>query len=131
LRPPVAEAHHGRDRDPAYGRRSLSRFLQRLRQPRRSLSRRRRPRECDRELRALARAQSAEHQRDRSAAPPRSAIIQASMRRDLEIIAAVAESLNSAATVQEALERTLEVIDRELKLDTGWVWLVDPDTGHV
>ncbi len=53
------------------------------------------------------------------------------MKRDLEIVAAVAEALNSAPTVQSALERTLEVIDRELKLDTGWVWLVDPGTGHV
>src|SRR5687767_9250985 len=53
------------------------------------------------------------------------------MKRDLEIVAAVAEALNSAPTVQAALERTLEVIDRELKLDTGWVWLVDPETGHV
>lgn len=53
------------------------------------------------------------------------------MKRDLEIIAAIAETLNSAATVREALERTLDVIARELDLDTGWVWLVDPETGHV
>ena len=33
--------------------------------------------------------------------------------------------------MQSALERTLEVIAEELKLDTGWVWLVDPNTGHV
>jgi two-component system, NarL family, sensor kinase len=53
------------------------------------------------------------------------------MKRELEIVAAIAEALNSAPTVQEALERTLEVIARELELDTGWVWLVDPETGHV
>jgi two-component system, NarL family, sensor kinase len=53
------------------------------------------------------------------------------VKRDLEIVAAVAEALNSAPTVQDALERTLEVIAGELKLDTGWVWLVDPETGHV
>lgn len=53
------------------------------------------------------------------------------MRRDLEVIASIAEALNSAPTVQIALERTLEVIAAELKLDTGWVWLVDPETGHV
>jgi two-component system NarL family sensor kinase len=53
------------------------------------------------------------------------------MRKDLEIVAAIAETLNSAATVREALERTLEVIAHELKLDTGWVWLVDPETGHI
>jgi two-component system, NarL family, sensor kinase len=53
------------------------------------------------------------------------------MKRDVEIIAAIAEALNSAPSVQLALERTLEVIAQELKLDTGWVWLVDPETGHV
>ena len=53
------------------------------------------------------------------------------MRKDLEIVAAIAEALNSAPTVQVALERTLDVIARELKLDTGWVWLVDPETGHI
>ncbi|HVE72857.1 MAG TPA: GAF domain-containing sensor histidine kinase [Thermoanaerobaculia bacterium] len=53
------------------------------------------------------------------------------MKRDLEIVAAIAEALNSAATVREALERTLEVIASELQLDTGWVWLVDPETGHI
>jgi len=53
------------------------------------------------------------------------------VKRDLEIVATIAEALNSAATVREALERTLDVIARELKLDTGWVWLVDPETGHI
>ena len=53
------------------------------------------------------------------------------VKRDLEIIAAIAEALNSAPTVKTALEQTLEVIARELGLDTGWVWLVDPETGHV
>jgi signal transduction histidine kinase len=53
------------------------------------------------------------------------------VKRDLEIVATIAEELNSAPTVQAALERTLEVIARELGLDTGWVWLVDPETGHV
>jgi two-component system NarL family sensor kinase len=53
------------------------------------------------------------------------------VKRELEIVAAIAETLNSAATVREALERTLDVIARELGLDTGWVWLVDPDTEHI
>ena len=53
------------------------------------------------------------------------------MKREVEIIASITESLNSAPTVQAALERTLEVIARELGLDTGWVWLVDPETGHI
>lgn len=53
------------------------------------------------------------------------------MRKELEIIASIAEALNSAATVQGLLERTLDVIAQELGLDTGWVWLVDPETGHI
>lgn len=53
------------------------------------------------------------------------------MKRDAETIAAIAEALNSAPDVRTALERTLEVIANELKLDTGWVWLLDPETGHV
>ena len=53
------------------------------------------------------------------------------MKRDIEILASIAEALNSAPTVQHALESTLEVIARELDLDTGWVWLVDPETGHI
>ena len=53
------------------------------------------------------------------------------MKRELEIIAAISESLNRAPTVQAALESTLDVIARELELDTGWVWLVDPETGHI
>lgn len=53
------------------------------------------------------------------------------MKRELEVIASISESLNRAPTVQAALESTLEVIAAELGLDTGWVWLVDPETGHV
>jgi len=53
------------------------------------------------------------------------------MKREVEIIASISESLNRAPTVQAALESTLDVIARELQLDTGWVWLVDPETGHM
>lgn len=53
------------------------------------------------------------------------------MRSDTQILATIAESLNSAPDVQTALARTLDVIAAELDLDTGWVWLLDPDTGHV
>src|SRR5687768_13210023 len=53
------------------------------------------------------------------------------MKREVEMIASITETLNSAPPVQTALERTLEVIARELGLDTGWVWLVDPETGHI
>ncbi|MDQ6801298.1 MAG: GAF domain-containing protein, partial [Acidobacteriota bacterium] len=54
-----------------------------------------------------------------------------SSRRELEIVGAIAEALNSAPTVQEALDRTLELVTDVLNLQTGWVWLVDPDTGHI
>ncbi|HEX6160350.1 MAG TPA: GAF domain-containing sensor histidine kinase [Thermoanaerobaculia bacterium] len=50
---------------------------------------------------------------------------------ELEILAAIAEALNSAVNVQTALERTLALIAELLGLGTGWVWLVDPETGHI
>src|SRR5256885_241902 len=54
-----------------------------------------------------------------------------SSRRELEIVGAVAEALNSSPSVQEALERTLELVTGLLGLQTGWVWLVDPESGHM
>src|SRR5437868_12571094 len=54
-----------------------------------------------------------------------------SSRRELEIVGAIAEALNSSPTVQEALDRTLELVTDLLGLQTGWVWLVDPDTAHM
>jgi len=54
-----------------------------------------------------------------------------SSRRELEIVGAIAEALNSAPTVQQALDRTLELVTDLLGLQTGWVWLVDPETGHM
>jgi two-component system NarL family sensor kinase len=50
--------------------------------------------------------------------------------RDLEILTAVAESLNSAADLRGALQRTLSLVTSLFGLNTGWVWLRDPDTGH-
>jgi two-component system, NarL family, sensor kinase len=52
-------------------------------------------------------------------------------KRELEILASIAEALNSAPGVEQALAATLELITELLGLDTGWVWLLDPDTGHV
>lgn len=52
-------------------------------------------------------------------------------KQELEILAAIAEALNSAPNVATALERTLALIADLLGLDTGWVWLLDPETGHV
>jgi two-component system NarL family sensor kinase len=50
--------------------------------------------------------------------------------RDLAILNAIAEALNSAPDVQQALERTLALVAELLGLRTGWIWLVDPETGQ-
>ena len=50
--------------------------------------------------------------------------------RDLAILAAIAEALNSAPDVQRALERTLAMVADLLGLRTGWVWLLDPEGGR-
>lgn len=52
-------------------------------------------------------------------------------KRELEILASIAEALNSAPAVQVALDRTLELTTELLGLDTAWVWLLDPETRHV
>ena len=54
-----------------------------------------------------------------------------SSRRELEIVGAIAEALNSSPTVQQALDRTLELVTDLLGLQTGWVWLLDRETGHI
>src|SRR5438067_47970 len=51
--------------------------------------------------------------------------------RELEIVGAIAEALNSSPSVQEALEKTLALVTDLLGLQTGWVWLVDPETGRM
>jgi two-component system NarL family sensor kinase len=50
--------------------------------------------------------------------------------RELRILNAIAEALNSAPDVQQALDRTLELVTDLLGLRTGWIWLVDPETQH-
>jgi two-component system, NarL family, sensor kinase len=50
--------------------------------------------------------------------------------RELTILNAVAETLNSAQDVGQALERTLSLVADLLGLKTGWVWLIDPETGR-
>lgn len=54
-----------------------------------------------------------------------------SSRRELEIVGAIAAALNSSPTVQQALERTLQLVTDLLGLQTGWVWLVDSETEHI
>lgn len=50
--------------------------------------------------------------------------------RELVILNAIAEALNSSPDVQQALRRTLTLVAELLGLQTGWVWLVDADTGQ-
>jgi two-component system NarL family sensor kinase len=48
--------------------------------------------------------------------------------RELAILNAIAEALNSSVDVQQAIERTLALVADLLGLRTGWVWLLDPET---
>src|SRR5436853_1948925 len=48
--------------------------------------------------------------------------------RELSILNAVAEALNSSPDVRQALEKTLSLVAATLGLRTGWVWLLDQDT---
>jgi two-component system NarL family sensor kinase len=52
---------------------------------------------------------------------------QSERTRELTILNAIAEALNSSADVAAALERTLALVGELLGLDTGWVWLLDPE----
>ncbi|MGH2395785.1 MAG: hypothetical protein ACRDFW_02115, partial [bacterium] len=49
--------------------------------------------------------------------------------RELRILNAIAEALNSSPDVQRALERTLGLVADLLGLRTGWIWLMDGETG--
>src|SRR3954451_7081876 len=50
--------------------------------------------------------------------------------REVALLNAIAEALHSATDVQQALERTLGLVAGLLGLRTGWVWLVDPESGQ-
>jgi two-component system NarL family sensor kinase len=50
--------------------------------------------------------------------------------RELAILYAIAEALNSSTDVQQALEHTLALVADLLGLQTGWVWLLDPETSQ-
>ncbi len=50
--------------------------------------------------------------------------------RELRILNAIAEALNSSPDVQQALERTLGLVADLLGLRTGWIWLIDRETGQ-
>src|ERR687884_1294727 len=53
-----------------------------------------------------------------------------SVERELGIVNAVAEALHTSPNVRQALERTLSLVADLLGLRTGWVWLMDQETGH-
>jgi two-component system NarL family sensor kinase len=48
--------------------------------------------------------------------------------RELAILRAIAEALNSTPDVQQALEQTLAMVADLLGLRTGWIWLLDAET---
>ena len=48
--------------------------------------------------------------------------------RELSILNAVAEALNSSPDVRQALEKTLGLVAAMLGLRTGWVWLLDAES---
>lgn len=50
--------------------------------------------------------------------------------RELRVLNAIAEALNSAPDAPQALGRTLALVVKLLGLRTGWVWMLDPDTQH-
>jgi two-component system, NarL family, sensor kinase len=50
--------------------------------------------------------------------------------RDLRILKDIAETLNAASDVDQALRQSLALVVRLLGLRTGWVWLIDPHTGR-
>jgi two-component system NarL family sensor kinase len=50
--------------------------------------------------------------------------------RELRILTAIAEALHSAPDVQQALTRTLASVTELLGLHTGWVWLIDRESGQ-
>ncbi len=50
--------------------------------------------------------------------------------RELAILYAIAEALNRSTDVQQALAQTLALVADLLGLQTGWVWLLDPETAQ-
>jgi two-component system, NarL family, sensor kinase len=53
-----------------------------------------------------------------------------SSSRDLRVLKTIAEALNGASDVNQALQTTLEQVAALLGLTTGWIWLTDPRTGQ-
>jgi len=51
-----------------------------------------------------------------------------SRAKELRILYAIADGLNGAVDVREALERMLANVTSLLRLRTAWIWLIDPQT---
>ena len=51
-----------------------------------------------------------------------------SRAKELKILYAIADGLNGAVDVREALERMLANVTSLLRLRTAWIWLIDPHT---
>jgi signal transduction histidine kinase len=65
-----------------------------------------------------------------SGRPATAALHRRSRSSDVRILRAVAEALNGAGSVDQALDTTLEQVTGLLGLDAAWIWLVDPHTGQ-
>jgi two-component system, NarL family, sensor kinase len=50
--------------------------------------------------------------------------------RDLRILNSIAVALNSSPNVEQALARTLGLVADLLDVETGWVWMLEPDSGQ-
>jgi two-component system, NarL family, sensor kinase len=78
----------------------------------------------------MVKPRSVQATRAGSAAAERGGASSAQRMRELSVLNAIAEALNGSVDVQQALERTLGLVADLLGLRTGWVWLIDPESGH-
>src|SRR5579864_1256492 len=53
-----------------------------------------------------------------------------SRAKELRILYAIADELNTTTDVTLALERVLSIVTKALGLRSGWIWLVDPETNR-
>lgn len=51
--------------------------------------------------------------------------------RELSILNAIAEALNRSLNLNQALEATLSKVAEVFDLHTGWIWLVDDESGEI
>jgi len=50
--------------------------------------------------------------------------------RDLRLLTAIAHALSGTPDIHQALTHTLRLVAELLRLRTGWVWVLDPETGQ-